>query len=215
MGNEKLTQEQIAAFKESIKKNRAERESYPSGYLGFERGERNVLTAESAKLSSKNFDRLMKERGINKKDAKALKDSFREYRAGRDPNSTVTVRHILSPERAVNYHSKDGASGTYQTRDIYRDSRTARKRLALPDGNDAKFKSNTIINPHLDNGKQHNVLEGTVARQERDGEHFGQAREGGGRQIVTDGGYKTGAVSKVDTAPTCQRGSAKARGQEG
>lgn len=195
----KISQEKIDAIKQSIRQSQIARAEHPSGYNAFSRGERNVLTGESAKLSSKNFDRLMQARGIKPEDAKALKDSFNEYQPYKEVNSNVTVRHVLQPEQARAYSSKNGSSGNFQTTDKYDDSSTAKKKLALTRHNDASLETTTTINPTLANGKQHNVLEGTVAPQDKDGEHFNKYREGGGKQIVTDGGYNSGAVSKGDT----------------
>ena len=207
-----MTEESVNALKERLAQDRKNRAEHPSGYRDFERGKRNVLTGESAKLSSKNFDRLMKERGIDPEDAKKLKNSFRAY-TKKDPNEMVTTRHILKPEAAKNYNDGEWSSGNFQTKDNYKNSKAARKNLALPDKNDASTQTDTTINPKLANGKQHNVLEGTVARQNKDGEHFFKDRPGGGKQIVTDGGFNSGAVSKGESRPTNTRKQSNDRGQ--
>ena len=190
----KISQEQIDAIKNSIRKSQMERAENPSGFNNLGHGTK--LTSNSAKLSSKNFDRLMQERGIKPEDAKALKQSFQEYHQYKGSGTQVNVRHVLKPESARNYNNGKNSSGVFQTTDNYSDSRTAKNLLALPQMNDASNCTETVINPNLKNGKQHNVIEGTAAQQDKDGKVFNKYREGGGKQIVADGGYASGAVSK-------------------
>ena len=78
----------------------------------------------------------------------------------------------------------------------------AQENLALGKYNDARVRSETTINPTLSNGKQHNVIEGTVAPQNtEDAAEIFKAgdsldRHGGAKQIITDGGYKSGSVTE-------------------
>ncbi len=226
--DQKISPEKEAALKERLRDRQEHPEKYPdkqSGYGDFDQGKTDILTEKPAKLSSKNFDRLAQERGLSPEDANNLKYSFNEYKKPdpslngaehhpeKSPEDYATARHILEPEQAHNYNNgmvRDGydnaSSGVFQSPNIQSsdgkpEQVAAQENLALPTSNDARVRSDTTINPTLDDGKQHNVIEGTAAPQNHDGAdsafkaNDGIDRHGGGRQIVTDGGYNTGAVT--------------------
>ena len=126
----------------------------------------------------------------------------------------ATTRHVLDPEKVYNYNNgkigagyEHPATGKYLTPDIQTapgktEQFAAQENLALPADNDASFRSDATINPTLENGQQHNVVEGTAAPQNTDGSNQvfkgddGIDRHGGGRQILTNGGYGSGGVSE-------------------
>ena len=224
--DQKISPDKANEIKDRIRESQQQRADHPSGYKDFDQGKTNILTSEPAKLSSKNFDRLAEARGLNPEEASNLKYSMSEYQKpdsslsdadhhpNKIPNEYATTRHILEPEQAYSYNNgipKDGyeyaSSGIYQTPEMQTsmnkpEQEVAQENLALPKSNDARVRSDTTLNPVLNNGKQHNVIEGTAAPQNTEGadEIFkandGIDRYGGGKQIITDGGYGSGAVTE-------------------
>ena len=223
----RMTPEQVDAVKDRIYADRQTRAEHPSGYGSFDRGEAPSLTAEPAKLSSKNFDRLAQERGYTPQQAEDLKYSMNEfqkpdvslknapYHPNKGEGNHATVRHVLEPEKVYNYNNgqildgrEHSASGNFVTPDKQvkagrTESEAAQENLALPSYNDATFRNDTTLHPKLDNGKQHNVIEGTAAPQNgKDANDIfksndGIDRHGGGRQILTDGGFESGGVTEA------------------
>ena len=221
-----ITPEQANELKERIYEAKKQRAEHPSGYNDFDQGKTNILTNEPTKLSSKNFDRLAEERGLTPEEAADKKYSMQEYRKpdpslngaehhpDKSPEQYATTRHILEPEQAINYNSgvrrngsEHASSGEFLTPDIQSapgrpEQAVAQENLALGKYNDARVRSETTINPTLNNGKQHNVIEGTVAPQNtEDAADIFKAgdnldRHGGAKQIITDGGYKSGSVTE-------------------
>ena len=226
--NSKMTPEQADDVKNRIRESQQQRAEHPSGYRDFDQGKTNILTNEPTKLSSKNFDRLAEERGLSPEEAANQKYSMNEYQRpdpslngaehhpDKSPDDYATARHILEPEQVYNYNNgvpRDGyehaASGIYQTPEIQSapnrsEQAAAQENLALPQSNDARVRSDSTLNPTLDNGKQHNIIEGTAAPQNTESVNDafkaddGLDRHGGGKQIITDGGYNSGAVTEGD-----------------
>ena len=226
--NSKITPEQADDVKNRIRKSQQQRTEHPSGYRDFDQGKTNILTNEPAKLSSKNFDRLAEERGLSPEEAANQKYSMNEYQRpdpslngaehhpDKTPDDYATARHILEPEQVYNYNNgvpRDGyehaSSGVYQTPEMQSapnmsEQAAAQENLALPQSNDARVRSDSTLNPTLENGKQHNVIEGTAAPQNAESANAafkaedGLDRHGGGKQIITDGGYGSGAVTEGD-----------------
>lgn len=64
------------------------------------------LTEKRTKLSSKNFDKLMAERGLSKDDAASLKASNQQ-------GSSMEVRHAKAGEKFVTTHGTERSSGVF------------------------------------------------------------------------------------------------------
>ena len=210
-GNGKLTKEETEALKDKIRADIDSMKESPSGYKDFENGVRDVPTDQPAKLSSKNFDRLAEERGLSPEEAKAQKESFRAFpeqdkslnNASHHPEKTsadeATIRHVTKDEPVNVYSNEKGASGKYSTHDVYTEPSEVQKNLATPDYNTGEYKNESTLKSTLNDGRQNNVMEGTVAPQKADGKVFTEDRPGGGKQILTDGGYEGGGIVKGET----------------
>ena len=210
-GNGKLTKEETEALKDKIRADIDSMKESPSGNKDFENGVRDVPTDQPAKLSSKNFDRLAEERGLSPEEAKAQKESFRAFpeqdkslnNASHHPEKTsadeATIRHVTKDEPVNVYSNEKGASGKYSTHDVYTEPSEVQKNLATPDYNTGEYKNESTLKPTLNDGRQNNVMEGTVAPQKADGKVFTEDRPGGGKQILTDGGYEGGGIVKGET----------------
>lgn len=207
----KLTPEETEALKDKIRGDIAQMKESPSGYKDFENGARDVPTDQPAKLSSKNFDKLYEQRGYTPEQIQEQKASFKGYpeqdkslnNAARHPEKTdddiVTARHITKEEPVNVYGNEKGASGRYSTKDVYTEPSEVQKNLATPDYNTGEYKNESTLNPTLKDGRQNTVIEGTVAPQKADGKVFTEDRPGGGKQILTDGGYEGGGITKGET----------------
>ncbi len=170
-----------SSIKENIKNNRKA--------ISNSRFGKNGETEKKAKLSSKNFDKLMKQRGINKEDAIALKSSF-------DRSRPMQVRHAKKGEKFTVTHGTQNSSGIFVSKKSL--GKTAEKRIdkgALPHTNSAKFETKVVLD------KNQNLVYGKIAPQSKfqklDPKQ--KSRSGGGTQVITDGGYKSGAIRNNDT----------------
>lgn len=148
----------------------------------------NGLNYERVKLSSKNFDKLMEMRGLPKDDIVSLK-------ASNQLESRMEVRHAKAGEKFVTTHGTERSSGVFVTEKSLGNTPSERiNRGALPHSNTAEYE--TIVELSSDQ----NIVYGTVAPQTK----FSKMdpaqvpRSGGARQIITNGGYKTGAVNNRD-----------------
>lgn len=146
-------------------------------------------TMQKAKLSSKNFDKLMKQRGLSKKDSAALKASF-------DRSQPMQVRHAQKGEQFTVTHGTQNASGVFVSKNSL--GKTPEKRInkgALPQSNSAKYETKVTLD------KNQNLVYGKIAPQpdfqKKDSKQT--PRKGGGTQVITDGGYKNGAIRNNDT----------------
>lgn len=156
-------------------------------------------------LSSKNFDRLMEERGIPEDEARGLKESHNRWSPHRNddlPTDTFAKHADPGGEDLIAYSSSestnDKASGKYLTKEIYTDNANAIHDLATPAGN-SDYHGNDML--HADRVKAYgNLIGGTVAPQPdftTDAMVNGSdsiERAGGGEQYVTNGGFKSKAV---------------------
>ncbi len=162
----------------------------------------NGLNYDEHKFTSKNFDRLMEQRGKTKEEAREIKQSFNKWadKDNKDPKMSQDVTAKHSPpggDRAYVYSNKDGksASGNYASpKKMYRAS-TAKKKLATPAYNKATQREEVFVH-----GDQ---IRGTVAPQKQfteDARKIGDnvERKGGGKQIYTNGGFASGAVRSQD-----------------
>lgn len=146
------------------------------------------LSPRKAKLSPKNFDRLMEERGLPEADRKALSTSM--------DKKTMTVRHAKAGEEFVTTHGTENSSGIFVSKKSL--GATSSERIdkgALPHSNTADYETKVIL------AKDQNLVSGTIAPQSKFSkmDPKQQPRTGGGQQTITDGGYKSGAVINWDS----------------
>lgn len=171
------------------------------------------------KFTSKNFDRLMEQRGKSKEEAREIKQSFNKWadKENKDPNmkQEVTAKHSRPEgERAYVYSNKDGrqASGNYVSPDKMNHADEAKKNLATPAYNQATQRE--AVNVHGDQ------VRGTVAPQKQfteDAKKRGDnvERKGGGTQIYTNGGFASGAVKSVPGTKTEMKTSQESKSAAG
>lgn len=150
--------------------------------------EKGILSQKECKLNSKNFDKLMSNRGLSEENIDDLKCSI-------DWKKDVTARHAKAGEKFLTTHGIDGCSGIFVSEKSLGD--TPEKRInkgALPVTNTADFE--TIV----ELGKNQDVVYSTIAPQNKfkiiDPKH--NPRDGGGEQVITNGGYKASAVVTRD-----------------
>ncbi len=146
------------------------------------------LTTRKTKLSSKNFDKLMKQRGLSDKDISSLKASF-------DRSSKMQVRHAKKGESFVVTHGEQNASGVFVSRNSL--GKSPAKRIdkgSLPHSNSAKYETKVVLD------KNQNLVYGKIAPQSKfkkmDPNQV--SRNGGGSQVITNGGYNSGAIRNSD-----------------
>ena len=151
------------------------------------------LTDKRAKLSSKNFDKLMAERGLSKDDAANLKASNLQ-------GSSMEVRHANAGEKFVTTHGTERSSGVFVSEKSLGDTPSERiNNGALPHSNSAEYETTVELS------RDQNIVYGKIAPQSKFSKMDpAQApRSGGAEQVITDGGYNTGAVTNRD--PNIQR----------
>lgn len=146
-------------------------------------------TTRKTKLSSKNFDKLMQQRGLSKKDSSSLKASF-------DRSNPMQVRHAKKGEQFTVTHGTQNASGVFVSKGSL--GKTPDKRInkgALPNSNSAKYETKVALE------KNQNLIYGKIAPQSKFQKMDPKQtpRKGGGTQVITDGGYKKGAIRNNDT----------------
>lgn len=146
------------------------------------------LTDKRAKLSSKNFDKLMVERGLSKEETVNLK-------ASNQPGCSMEVRHAKAGEKFVTTHGIKRSSGVFVSEKSL--GNTPGERIdkgALPHSNSAEYE--TIV----ELSKDQNLVYGKIAPQSKFSKMDpAQApRSGGAEQVITDGGYSSGAVINRD-----------------
>lgn len=192
---------------EDIKKNvEATRKATKSS-----RYQKDGLTSESVNLSSKNFDKLMQNRKLSKEDIVSLKASFKKFeslqkqgfsskkisaqKTSTDNGSEITARHAKKGEQVVITHGQENASGNFVTKESAGKTPDERiDNLALYPTNPADFETKAALD------KDQVVIEGKISAQSKFQklDDKGRPRSGGGTQIVTDGGYKSGALRNED-----------------
>lgn len=146
------------------------------------------LTDQKSKLSSKNFDKLMSQRGLSKNDIHNLKASSQ---AGK----SMQTRHAKAGEEFITTHGNERCSGIFVSEKSL--GRTPLERIdkgALPHSNTAEFETTIELS------RDQNLVYGTIAPQTKFSKMDpSQApRTGGGEQVITDGGYNTGAIINRD-----------------
>lgn len=146
------------------------------------------LSDKRAKLSSKNFDKLMAQRGLSKDDAASLK-------ASNQSGSTMEVIHAKAGEKFVTTHGTERSSGVFVSEKSLGSTPSERiDKGALPHSNSAEYETTVELS------KDQNLVYGKIAPQGKFSKMDpAQApRSGGGEQVITDGGYNTGAVNNRD-----------------
>jgi hypothetical protein len=146
------------------------------------------LTDQRAKLSSKNFDKLMAERGLSKDDITSLK-------ASNQSGSSMEVRHAKAGEKFVTTHGTERSSGVFVSEKSLGNTPSERiDRGALPYSNSAEYETTVEL------ARDQNLVYGKIAPQTK----FSKMdpaqvpRSGGAEQVITDGGYNSGAVTNRD-----------------
>lgn len=148
----------------------------------------NGLTDKRAKLSSKNFDKLMGERGLSKDDVASLK-------ASNQSGSSMEVRHAKAGEKFVTTHGTERSSGVFVSEKSLGDTPSERiDKGALPHSNSAEYETTVELS------RDQNIVYGKIAPQSKFSKMDpAQApRSGGAEQVITDGGYNTGSVINRD-----------------
>lgn len=158
-------------------------------------GENQRLT----KLNSHNYDKLAQARGLDPESAKGTKESFAKWSPEAKPgsetsddslrNHSVLTRHASEGEKAKVTGNKPGEgaepSGVFTSKGFPEASDKRKEDFALPTSNSAEnVRSVELSRPQ-------NIMVGQVGPQkqfENKGDEI--PRSGGGRQIVTDGGFK-------------------------
>lgn len=107
----------------------------------------------------------------------------------------MEARHAKSGERFVTTHGTESSSGVFVSEKSL--GTTPGERIdkgALPHSNSAEYETKVEL------GKDQNLVYGKIAPQSKFSkmDPKQQPRNGGGEQIITDGGYRTGAVVNKD-----------------
>lgn len=152
------------------------------------RYQQSGLTDQSAKLNNAGFNKLMDSRGISQEARSDLKNSF-------SSNNRMEVRHAHAGECFVTTHGIERSSGMFVSKGSLGNTPADRiNNGALPHTNTAEFETTVEL------GRDQNLIIGEIAPQSKfsmmDPEQ--QPRNGGAIQVVTDGGYQTGAVINRD-----------------
>lgn len=147
------------------------------------------LTVQKSKLSSKNFDKLMEHRGLSKKDSASLKASAQK-------GTPMQVRHAKAGEKFVTTHGTERSSGVFVSEGSLGATPTDRiDKGALPHLNTAEYETKVELS------KDQNLVYSKIAPQSKFSKIDPKQapRSGGGEQVITDGGYSSGAVINRDT----------------
>lgn len=139
----------------------------------------------------------MKKRGLSQFDTTQLKKSFAKWDGQNNhKGGNVTARHAKANEKYVITQTKgESASGVFVSKKSLGNSPQERiDKGALPPSNKANQEKRVAL------GKNQNVISGKIAQQpsfkEQDTAHG--ERRGGGKQVVTAGGFSTGAVKNIN-----------------
>lgn len=174
----------MSSQKEQIKKNIADTHAASEA----SRYQKSGLSDKRAKLSSKNFDKLMQQRGLSDDAIKDLKKSSVQ-------GASMEARHAKAGEKFVTTHGMESSSGVFVSENSL--GKTPGERIdkgALPHSNSAEYETTVEL------GKDQNLVYGKIAPQSKFSkmDPKQQPRNGGGEQVITDGGYRTGAVVNKD-----------------
>lgn len=147
------------------------------------------LTEQMTKMNSKNFDKLMQQRGLTKEQKTELKASIKK-------GSQIGVRHAKAGEEFITTHGVEKSSGVFVSKKSL--GETSKERIdkgALSHSNTAEFETKIKLS------KDQNLIYSQIAPQSKfekmDPNQF--SRKGGGEQIITDGGYNSDAIINHDT----------------
>lgn len=146
------------------------------------------LSDKRAKLSSKNFEKLMAERGLSKDNAASLK-------ASNQPGSSMEIRHAKAGEKFVTTHGTERSSGVFVSEKSLGSTPSERiDKGALPHSNSAEYETTVEL------ARDQNLVYGKIAPQSKflKMDPAQAPRSGGAEQVITDGGYSTGAVTNRD-----------------
>ena len=155
------------------------------------------LTWRQVKINSKNLQKLMKKRGLSQFDTTQLKKSFAKWDGQNNhKGGNVTARHAKANEKYVITQTKgESASGVFVSKKSLGNSPQERiDKGALPPSNKANQEKRVAL------GKNQNVISGKIAQQPsfKDQDTAHGERRGGGKQVVTAGGFSTGAVKNIN-----------------
>lgn len=158
-------------------------------------GENQRLT----KLNSRNYDKLMRIRGLALGKAEETKESFAKWspaaRVGMDSldqshkKPAVLTRHALEGEKVRITGNKPGngeaPKGIYVAKGFSKTPNERKEDFALPLGNKAEIvRSAELARPQ-------DIIVGRIGSQQFENDEGNKVlRRGGGRQIVTDGGIE-------------------------
>lgn len=134
------------------------------------------LTDKRAKLNSKNFDKLMAERGLSKDDAASLK-------ASNQPGTSMEVRHAKAGEKFVTTHGTERSSGVFVSEKSLGNTPSERiDKGALPHSNSAEYETTVELS------RDQNLVYGTIAPQSKFSKiDPAQApRSGGAKQVMAN-----------------------------
>ena len=146
------------------------------------------LNYDRHKLSPKNFEKLMTQRGLSQEEISSLKASM-------EPGQTE-VRHAKRGEKFITTHGIERSSGVFVSEKSL--GATPEERIdkgALPHSNTAEFETKVELSQDQD------LIYGKIAPQSK----FSKMdirqipRRGGKEQVITNGGYTAGAVTNRDT----------------
>lgn len=146
------------------------------------------LTDRKVKLNSKNFDKLMKQRGLSKQARTDLKNSNLQ-------GVKLHVRHAKVGEQFITTHGTERSSGVFVSeRSLGSIPGERINKGALPHSNTAEFETKVEL------ARDQNIVYGKIAPQSKFSkmDPKQQPRNGGGEQVITDGGYNFGAVRTKD-----------------
>ena len=167
-------------IKENIKENRQA--------IDASRIRKTGLTDQKVKLNSKNFEKIMKQRGLSKKARTDLKNSNVQ-------GSQLQIRHAKAGEQFVTTHGTERSSGVFVSERSLGSTPGERiNKGALPHSNTAEFETKVEL------ARDQNIVYGKIAPQSKFSkmDPKQQPRNGGGEQVITDGGYNSGAVRTKD-----------------
>jgi hypothetical protein len=156
-------------------------------------GENQRLT----KLNSHNYDKLVQARSLDPESAKDTKESFAKWSPAAKPdtenseslrNQSVLTRHALEGEKANITGNKAGdgvnPSGVFIAKGFPESADKRKEDFALPPSNKAE-----TVRP-VEMARAQNIMVGQVGPQKQFENAEGDIpKNGGGRQIVTDGGF--------------------------
>lgn len=175
----------MSLYKEKIKNNIA----ISHKATRASRIKKEGLTNKPSKLSSKNFEKLMKTRGLSKQESENLKSSMSK-------KTFMQVRHAKAGEKFLTTHGTENSSGIFVSKNSL--GKSANERInkgALPHSNTADYETKVVL------AKDQNLVYGKIAPQSKFSKMDPKqlSRSGGGEQVITDGGYKSGAITNNDS----------------